>query len=140
MPSQPAKRRGGRGLSPSTPPTPPPLEDHSLPVMHCEAPLRQPQTMPLCLQPHGCFPSPSILYMIQMPPHIIMTFSLPNMLPSVSYNGSGIAVPTITTLPQNLYSWTLLLPTHLVSNHHQSSHSDVHLPDPIDYDADVEWD
>ena len=41
-------------------------------------------------------------------PHIIMTFSLPNMLPSVSYNDIGIVAPTITTFPPNPYSWTLL--------------------------------
>ena len=53
-----ARRGRGRGLSPPTPPTPPPLEDHSPPVRCHEAPPRQPHTMPFCLWPHGCFPSP----------------------------------------------------------------------------------
>ena len=49
----------GRGFPlPSPPDSPPPLEDCSPPMRHQEAPLRQPHTMPCCLQPHGRFPAP----------------------------------------------------------------------------------
>ena len=61
MPPQPARR--GRGRDVSTPPTPPSLKDCSLPVRCCEAPLRLPCTMPLCLWPHGCFPCPPLYFM-----------------------------------------------------------------------------
>ena len=49
--------------------TPTPLEDHSPPVRQHEASLRQPRTILLCLQPHGCLPSPpAIQYATQMFP------------------------------------------------------------------------
>ena len=49
----------GRGFPPSSSPdSPSPLKDCSPPRRHQEAPLRQPHTMPHCLQPHGHFPAP----------------------------------------------------------------------------------
>ena len=59
----------GRGFPPIATHFTPPLDDCSLPRRHQEAPLRQPYTMPHCLQPHGHIPAPSpILFMIQTPP------------------------------------------------------------------------
>ena len=62
----------GRGLPlPCSPDLSPPLEDYSPPRRHQEAPLRQPHTMPCCLQPHGRCPAPTpMLSMIQMPPTV----------------------------------------------------------------------
>ena len=78
-PPSPARSRRGRGLSlqtPTTPPhplgrgfpsssppiSPPPLEDCSPPMRCQETPLRQPHSMPCCLQPHGSFPSPPLCF------------------------------------------------------------------------------
>ena len=88
---------------------PPHLEDHSPSVRLHEAPLRLPRTMPLCLQPHGCFPSPTPLYSTQpkCSPHYDDLFLL-GMPPFVSSNVSGTVAPTIPISLPNSYCWSLL--------------------------------
>ena len=83
MPQLPVGRGRGRGFSPLSPfYNPPPLEDYSQPV-RCHLP------SPLPIQ-----------YAIQMPLHIMMIYSHPNMPPFAFYSGSGIAVPPPLHTPQ----------------------------------------
>ena len=120
-PPQPAGSGRSRDLSPPSPPTPPPLEDHS-----------HPQSVISPVHPYTvCDPNT---------PHITMTYSLPNMPLFASSNGSGIAVLAITAFPLKPYSRNLLPYSPHVPSLSESADSDVPLPDPFGYDADVEWD
>ena len=97
----------GRGFPlPSTPTSPPPLEYCSPPMRHHEAPLRQPHTMPCCLQPHGRFPTHHLCYVLPKGPHDMMTCFPPVIILCVY----RLQLPLPNTFHDNPFPYTLLLP------------------------------
>ena len=93
----------GRGFPPSSSPhSPSPLEDCSPPRRHQEASLRQPCTMPCCLQPHGHFPAPPPYAFHDLnAPHIMMTYSPQLQYPLPVCN--CFCDPNPNIYPQNLF-------------------------------------
>ena len=107
-----------RGFPPSSlPDSPPPLEDCSPP----RRPLRQPHTMPHCLQPYGHFPAP--------PPYAFHDSNAPQHYKDSfppNYNTLCLCViasvtQTKTYTPPESFPLDPLLPTpYLTPSHHQS--------------------
>ena len=61
------------------------------------------------------------------------------MPPFAFCNGSSVAAYHNYVLPESIILDSPP-PTHLVSKCHQSHQTDKPLLDPVDYDADAEWD
>ena len=109
----------GRGFPPSSSPNSlPPLQDCSPPRRHQEAPLRQPCTMPHCVQPHSHFPAPTpyAFHDPNAPPYFEDLF--PPIYNTLCLCVTASVNPNSDISPQSLSSRPP--PPYLIPSHNQS--------------------